>query len=219
MSVKKKIVADLLFGVQLIGMFTFIIAQFVRMLHTVQGISPVWLLCAEAFCIINVSLAFRGWRQSPTRATFQLFVTHGSWTLGIGLLLTLLATKASEVVWGWYDTGTLVMVACATIIVFVVGTFRRVGITDPIVRGVLAAIFRGIPHIALAYKIGLLGGNGLAALTVWAAHATASVRIGQLGFAIREAGWDRSRRGLAIAEAASEVTWIVVTLVWLIVSR
>lgn len=208
--------ADLLFAIQMLGMAAFIGGQTFRMMETIQGISPVWLGCAEVFCVINVGLAYRGWRQSPMRSTFQLFVTHGSWTVGVAVLLALLALKAPEIVWGWYDTATLVAVTVTTVGVFLVGHPRGLGITDPIVRGLLAGIYRGIPHIALAYKIALLGGGGLAAIAVWAAHTTSSVRIGQLALAVKDAGWDRSRRGLAIAEASSELTWILVTLVWLL---
>lgn len=216
MDQRKWNAADLLFAIQMLGMVAFIGAQAQRMTQTVQGISPAWLVCAEAFCVINVGLAYRGWRQMPVRSTLQLFVTHGSWTIGIALLLVLFALKATEIVWGWYDTTTFVTVVLASTIVYWIGVRNGAGITDPIVRGLLAAIFRGIPHVALAYKIALLGGNGLAAVTVWAAHATASVRIGQLTLAIRDVGWDRARRGLAIAEAASEATWIIVTVVWLL---
>ena len=59
------------------------------------------------------------------------------------------------------------------------------------------------------------GGDGISAVAVWAANATALIRIGQLGIAVREAGWDRARKGLALSEATSELTWIIVTVAWL----
>jgi len=214
MGKKSLVAADLLFAIQMLGMAAFIGGQTVRMLETVQGISPIWLGCAEVFCVINVGLAYRGWRQSPMRSTFQLFVTHAGWTVGIALLLVLLTAKAASVIWGWYDTATLVAVAVATGGLFLAGHRHNLGITDPIIRGLLAAIFRGIPHVVLAYKISLLGGNGLASIAVWAAHVTATVRIGQLALAVKDVGWNRARVGLAIAEASSELTWVLVTLVW-----
>lgn len=216
MSDKKKFATDLLFVVQMIGMVIFVSGQTARMMQSVQGISPVWMFCAWVFCLVNVGLALRSWKDTKTRATAQLLITHGCWTLGAGLLAAIIAWKIREVSWGWYDTICIVLVVIASAATLLVSRRTGLGITDPIVRGMLAAILRGIPHITLAYKIGLLGGAGLSPLTIGAAHATALVRICQLAFAVREVGWDRGRRGLAIAEATSEGTWVVVTVVWLV---
>jgi hypothetical protein len=57
----------------------------------------------------------------------------------------------------------------------------------------------------------------LAAIGIWAGHVTICMRIGQLVYAIREAGWDRYRRGSLISEVANEASWIVATVVWLLV--
>lgn len=209
-------ISDLLFLAQMIGMVVFVSGQATRMMQSVQGISPVWMFCAWAFCVVNVGLAWRGWKNQKTRATIQLLITHGCWTIGAGLLVVIIVCKFREVSWGWYDTTSVVLVLLASSATMLVGRRSGLGITDPIIRGVLAAILRGIPHVTLAYKIWLLGGAGLSPLTVGAAHATALIRIGQLIAAIREAGWDRGRRGLALAEAASEVTWIIVTITWLL---
>jgi hypothetical protein len=42
------------------------------------------------------------------------------------------------------------------------------------------------------------------------------IRLALLGFAITEAGWDRNRKGAAMSESANEITWLLVTLAWLI---
>lgn len=208
--------SDLLFLAQMIGMVVFVSGQATRMMQSVQGISPVWMFCAWAFCVVNVGLAWRGWKAQKTRATTQLLITHGCWTIGAGLLAVIIGCKIQEISWGWYDTTCVVLVVFASTTTLLVGQHSGLGITDPIVRGTLAAILRGIPHVTLAYKIWLLGGAGLSPLTVGAAHATALIRIGQLLAAIREAGWDRGRRGLALAEASSELTWIIVTITWFV---
>ena len=207
--------SDVLFLAQMAGMLFFLVGQSMRMTESVQGISPTWFVCAWAFCVINVGLAFRGWRQAPGRATSQLFVTHASWTVGIAWIIALLWHERAGVHWDWRDSATIAVVSVSAALTFAVGRGRGLGITDPMVRGWLAAAFRGIPHLTLAYKIGLEGGDGISALAVWAAHATALIRIGQLRIAVREAGWDRARKGMALSEAASELTWVVVTVAWL----
>lgn len=205
---------DALFVVQLVCAVVFVSAQSMRMSQTMQGISPTWMVCAEAFCAVGVALAWRGWRMQPSRPTLQLLLAHCAWTIGIGWLTALTAWKIGEIDWGWYDVGTFVLVIVAVALTLVVSRQRGLDVADPITRGTLGAIFRCIPHLTLACKIALLGGAGLAGMTVFAAHTSALTRIGQLAFAIREAGWNRGRRGLAIAEVASEGSWILVTIAW-----
>ena len=219
MSTQKTLAPDLLFGIQMLGTLLFVVAQTQRMMHTVQGISPAWLLCSCAFSGINLSLSYRGWIQTRARTTFQLLVTHASWTLGLLLLLILLFTHTNEIELNWDDPVTLLLVASAGVIVYIVADYYEVSLLHPIARGVLAAVLRTITHVALAYKIHLHGGAGMTAVALGSGHVTTCIRIGQLGFTVRAAGWDHSRYGLAIAETSSELTWIFVTVVWLMGSR
>jgi hypothetical protein len=70
--------------------------------------------------------------------------------------------------------------------------------------------------LALAYKIFMQGGAGLATAAVITGHITILSRLGLLWFSIQEAGWDRNRRGSALSEVANEISWLVATLVWLV---
>lgn len=218
MSEKKNLSADVLLAIQIIAMCAFGYAQFSQMMKSVQGISPVWIICAEVFCLISVALAYEGWRKSPCRSTRQLLLVHGGWTMVFTSLLLILMLKASKIGWSWFDGAMFGCVAFATVCVLAVAQRNELGVRDPIVRGVLAAIFRGIPHLAMVYKIHLLGGGGLAELTLWAAHVSACTRILLLAATVYSVGWDRSRRGIAIGEGVSEVSWIVVTIVWYVSS-
>jgi hypothetical protein len=47
-----------------------------------------------------------------------------------------------------------------------------------------------------------------------AGHIGITTRLGQLMFAIREAGWDRNRLAAALSELANEATWLLVTAAW-----
>jgi hypothetical protein len=60
------------------------------------------------------------------------------------------------------------------------------------------------------------GGQGLAGSALLASNFSILIRLALLGFAIAEAGWDRSRKGAAMSEFANEVTWVLVTLAWLV---
>ena len=105
--------------------------------------------------------------------------------------------------------------ALGAVLTLAVGSRQRLGIADPMVKGWLAVFFKAIPQLALAYKIYLRGGAGLAAAAVITGHITILARLGQLWFSIQEAGWDRNRRGSALSELANEGSWIIATLVWL----
>ena len=76
--------------------------------------------------------------------------------------------------------------------------------------------FKAIPQLALAYKIAMRGGAGLAAAAIITGHITILARLGQLWFSIKEAGWDRNRRGSAFSELANEISWLAATAVWLV---
>jgi hypothetical protein len=81
---------------------------------------------------------------------------------------------------------------------------------------VTAAMVAGGVLLTLAYKIFTEGGAGMAGAMLLAGHIGIMTRLGQLCFAIREAGWDRNRQGAVLSETANEVTWILVTVAWLL---
>jgi hypothetical protein len=198
----------------MLGMVAFVYGQSTRMWHSLQGVSAAWIACMTAFTAINSGLAYRAWRRLPVRPNLLMFVTYALWTVSNVLMLSIILLRLDSLNWGTDDNIATALVTGGLLLTIVIGRSRGLGITDPMVRGIFSAIFRGIPHLALAYKVGLLGGSGLSLLTIFAGHLTSMTRAGQLALAIRASGWDRTRTGLAIAESANIGTWIVVTAVW-----
>jgi hypothetical protein len=96
------------------------------------------------------------------------------------------------------------------------GKIRGLTFTDPLVSGFLAVCYVGLPQLTLTYKIFTEGGAGMAGAMLLAGHIGIMTRLGQLWYAINEAGWDRNRLGAALSEIANEVTWILVTVAWLV---
>jgi hypothetical protein len=117
--------------------------------------------------------------------------------------------------WDAKDTLTAILVGSGVIITRLWAWQRDLKITDPLVHAGFAVCFIGIPQVTLAYKIFTVGGEGMAGLMLLAGHIGILTRLGQLWFAIREAGWERDRRGAALGEMANEGTWVLVTLAWL----
>jgi hypothetical protein len=210
----KKFTADLFFILQIVLALISGGSQFLRLLTTSQGVSLSWLASWLTYLMINLALTIRAHRSQPSRVTLQTVLTYGAWTTVIAACLLVMLWKGTEL-WDIKDTLTAAVVGSAVLLTWLQA--RRLGlkITDPLVSGFLAVWFVGLPQITLTYKVFSVGGAGLAGGMILAGHIGIMTRLGQLWFAIREAGWDRNRQGAALSEIANEVTWLLVTLAWL----
>jgi hypothetical protein len=207
--------ADTLFAVQLGFTFIFGGSQFYRMLTTSQGVNLSWYLSWLVFLLLNLLLTVRAHQSQPSRITLQTMVSYGAWTLVVLADLGVMLWKGTHL-WDGKDTLTALLVAAGAGLTLLVSSRLQLGIVDPMVKGYLAVFFKAIPQLTLAYKILLVGGRGLAATAIITGHITILTRLGQLWFAIREAGWDRNRRGSALSEVANEGSWLIATLAWLV---
>jgi len=215
MSSVKKRVADLFFGVQIVGGTIFCAGQGYRMLTTTQGINASWFVMWEVFLVLNLVMAIRAHQNQPSRVTVQTVFTYSWWLVLVsGNIVAIFWQHRGA--WDHMDTVTALLVGVGGIVTVAAAQRKGLGLSDPVVRGYLGFFFKSVPQLTLAYKIYEQGGAGLATLTVVTGHLTVLTRIGQLGFSIREAGWDRNRIGAAIGEVGNEGGWIIVTLIWLL---
>jgi hypothetical protein len=215
MILTQKTIADLLFVLQLCLALVSGGSEFLTLLRTSQGVNVSWLASWLAFLLINLTLTFRAHRSRPSRVTLQTVQTYAAWTTVIAACLGAMIWQGTEL-WDGKDTLTIVLVTSGLIITGFVAYRLGLGLADPLVHAAIAACFIGLPQLILTYKIFTVGGAGLAGLMLLAGHIGIGARLGQLWFAIREAGWDRNRQGAALSELANEGTWILVTLAWLV---
>jgi hypothetical protein len=213
MPAAKQLTADLLFVLQLVLALISGSSQFLRLLTTSQGVNVSWLACWLIFLVINLELTLRAHRSRPSRVTLQTVLTYGAWTSVIAANLALLLWRGTEA-WDHKDTVTAVMVGLGLLLTLMYARIRRLGLTDPLVNAGFGMCFIGLPQLTLAYKIFTVGGAGLAGGMLLAGHIGITTRLGQLMFAIREAGWDRNRLAAALSEIANEATWLLVTVAW-----
>ena len=213
MPAAKQLTADLLFILQLVLALISGSSQFLRLLTTSQGVNVSWLASWLTFLVINLELTLRAHRSRPSRVTLQTVLTYGAWTFVIAANLALLLWRGTEA-WDGKDTMTAVMVGLGLLLTLIYARIRRLGFTDPLVNAGFGMCFIGLPQLTLAYKIFTVGGAGLAGGMLLAGHIGITTRLGQLMFAIREAGWDRNRLAAALSELANEATWLLVTLAW-----
>ncbi len=213
---RTRLVTDGLFVLQFACAVAFGGGQTLKMLESTAGVSISWLTFWAVFLLINLRLSWQAHQAAPSRITAQTVAIYITWTSLLSVTLAVLVWRADGH-WSNIDTLTSVLAVLGVATTLGIGARHDLGWRDPIVRGWLAVFFKAVPQLTLAWNMALHGGAGLAAVSVWAGHVTICTRIGQLLYGIREAGWDRFRRGSLISELANEGSWIVATVVWVLV--
>ncbi len=213
---KKQITTDLLFWVQLVCTLVFGLSQFFKTLTTTQGINVSMFWSWQFFLSLNLALVIKAHRNQPSRATLLVIISYLTWVVMVSL--DLIAMYAKDVgIWNSRDSYAAVIVAIGVLGTFVVGHYRHLTINkDPEIKAALAIFFKVVPQLVWAYNITLVGGGGLAWPAIIAGHVTINSRIGQLWLTVREAGWDKNRICAIVSESANELSWLVVTISWLI---
>ena len=215
MPTTKQVTADVLFLAQIGLALVFGGSEFLRLLETSQGIPCFWLVSWLAFLLINLALTIRAHVSRPSRVTLQAVGCYALWAVIIASDLAVLFLKGTNT-WRTADTITALVVGAGIIVTILWGYRRGRGLDDPIVHGYVGILFIGVPQITLTYTILQEGGQGLAGAALLASNFSILIRLALLGFAIAEAGWDRNRKGAAMSELVNEISWLLVTLAWLI---
>ncbi len=209
----KKVVADLLFLMQIGFAAVSGGSQFAQLLTSTEGVSASWFGAWEIFLLLNLWLAWRAHDAQPSRITIQTLWSYAVWTVMIALDLACLVLRNS---WSWNDRDTLtaVLVLIGVAATLLIGALRNRSFKDPLVKGWLAVWFKAVPQLILAWNILLVGGAGMSLIAIGAGHITIWSRLGQLILSVREAGWDKNRLGSLVSEVPNGLSWIVVTLAW-----
>jgi hypothetical protein len=209
-------IGDVLFLIQMITALGFVGTQGRLMLTTTEGISLTWLSFWGVFLLINLSLSSRAHQLQPSRVTFQTVFTYATWSVVVVLCIGIYIWR-NVTIWTAVDTWTTGLAFSGIAVTLAVGYRNKLTITDPIVRGYLAVFFKGVPQLTLACNILMSGGAGISTFAIVTGHFNICTRLGQVLMSLREAAWDRNRRGSAISEIANEGTWIVATIAWIMV--
>lgn len=217
MSSKKKLIADLLFGVQIISGFVLCGIQFFRLLETTKGQLLSMFLVMEAYLCLHLMLAVGAHHAQPSRVTRQTLWTYVMWLALIDFNIVAIFLNGSYE-WSQNDTRTVTLALLGTVLVFAAMKLRGVGLQDPMLKSCLAMLFKALPQFIMAFEVAQKGGAGVPAAVVIAGNITILIRIGQIWFSIREAGWDRNRVWLCVSETVNEVSWATVSIIWFFVS-
>ena len=215
-SARARVLADGLFYVQAACALALGISQLRRMLTSVEGVSIAWMLFWVAFLAVNLGLAIRAHRQFSSRISRQTIAIYTLWTAvcGANLLLLVISPAAR---WNLVDGVTTVITLGGVGVATLIGRARGLKLGDPLLHAAYAVFCKAVPQLTLAWNILREGGAGISIVAFTAGHVTICLRLWQVWFSIREAGLDRNRLGIAIGEAANELSWVVATVVWLLV--
>mgnify|MGYP003394621956 CR=1 FL=1 len=215
MLLGKQFITDLLFGVQVVLAVIFGYSQVTHMLQ--NGADGVSIGMWTSFCLfagLNLGLAIKANKVYPDRNSQQNIFVYGLWVLIAALNATIILVKSPG--WDRTDTTVVILLLFGTLVIGFVAKKKHLNIRDPMIRGWLALLCKAMPQLAQAWKIVLnRGAPGFSPAMVWLGHATILVRLAQLGFAVREAGWDKNRRASLLSEIGNELSWIIVTIIWL----
>ena len=212
----KRLTADLLLGVQIAGGLLITGSQIVRSFSSTQGLSIAMFALAAIFFGLNLVLAMDAHKNQPSRVTRQVVFVCTLWIVLCTVLVVFVFVNDPSV-WDRNETAISVIAVSGASVVIVFAYFRKLALTNPMVKAWLAIAFKAVPQIAQAYKLFLVGGAGLAGGAVLGAHITMLTRLGQLIFSIKEAGWDKNRWASFWSELANWLTWVLVTIVWFLV--
>lgn len=216
MSAKKRLIPDLLFGVQIIGAVVFCGAYILRSGTDVTGSSVAQFGLVATYLLFHLALGIGAHRASPSRLTRQAIATYIVWFVLIFAIIGAVWTNPAYR-WNAKDTATLVTAMLLTLVVLIVSEFRRLPLSDPMMKAFFAIAYKSVPQVLLAWKFLAEGASGTPGLSVVVGHLTILIRLGQIYFMVREAGWDRNRIWLAVSETANELSWVVATIAWLMV--
>lgn len=207
--------SDILFIIQILAAIVFGGGQFIRMWTTTEGVNISYFVFWEIALILNLILAVKANKVQSSKVTKQVLITYVIWIILVTADLAVMIIRKTSY-WDFKDDITSLIVGIGILSTLVIAKKNKLGIKDPMVNGYNSMFFKAVPQLTMAYKIALEGSRGLAGTTVLAGIVTNSTRLGQLISSVKEAGWDRNRKGGAISEFGSTLTWYIISIVWAI---
>lgn len=215
MSRTQRTATDIMF---VVGLFTAPVscgAQIVRTLSTTNGVSLAQYIAFTASFLIGLSLALDSRRESPGRIITQQVCLLTVWSVGgIALLATVLLCGTYH----WTSTDTLISVLASAGIAmsFVWAVAKKTSFKDPAIRAWVGISLKAVPQFLLVPKILSEGGAGLTAAFIFVGHVSILMRLVPLLISTRVEGMDRNKYWLVTSEVLNEVSWLAVTVVWVL---
>ena len=206
----------ILFWIQVVGVLIFGSSQLYHMIiYSTIGLSESMFLCNTIVVTINLVLAIKANKIQSSKNTKETVLIYLFGTIIYMSFLVTMAIKA-ESVWGNLDWITMAIVLVVVAIVFVYIRYRKINYRNPLLKGVISLILKVVPQLIMAYKIYEVGGQGLSVVTLIVFHVLTLLRIYKVWETKREMTSEKNRTGLLLSEIGNEISWIVVSIVWIL---
>jgi len=196
-------------------MMSFGVAQIVHMsIHGTQGLSTSAFLLSGLFVSLRLKLAYAAHHRTPSKETLKILWMY--WlavVLYLGIM-TVLVVKSHRV-WDAIDTLTIIITIASTLVSLI--WLRELGIKfkDPLTDGVCTLIVKVVPSTLMAWKIWHEGGSGLSFGLVVVYHVMILLEVLQVSRAAIATSWNKHIKALFVATIGNEISWILVTIAWL----
>lgn len=204
--------ASLLFWFQVIMAWTYMVPQVMQIVSgKTGGLTLAMWLIFMGYLFVSLSLAILAWRKKREKIRLYTVIIFAQWSVFITLLFTMCVGSVR-----WSSGDTLV---CLSVTILSILTILLNGLKDPMTRGWLAVWCKGLPQLWIAYTMfEARSAEWLPAISLLATNATAIPRLIQVYLQGKRGGWDRATMGLFIGESANVASWIVVTIVWVVLN-
>jgi len=202
--------ASLLFWFQVIMAWAYMIPQVSQILRgKTGGLTLAMWVIFMGYLFVSLSLAVLAWQEKKEKIRLYTVIIFAQWAV---FIVALFALSVSSVYWSPGDTAV-----CIVVVIFSVITVFRNGLKSPMTRGWLSVWCKGVPQLWMAYVMwSSHSAEWLPPLSLLATNATAIPRLIQVYLQGKHGGWDQATRALMLGEVANVGTWLIVTLVWLI---
>lgn len=215
MSQERRLLADTLFAIQISGALVVCGSQFVRLLETTEGQLISKFILSEAYLLLHIMLATSAHRAQSSTVTTQTLWIYSAWTGGFALdIVAILCNGDYE--WSHNDT-TAFGIAFSGVATALFVKWCGIGWHDPILKSIIVIFVQVAPHFLIAAEVAREGGAGIPVWAIIAGNITISVRVVHVWLSVREARWDRNRVCMCINETMNEISWLTVSLTWLLV--
>ncbi len=209
-----RLVADVIFVIQICLALALGASQFVKMLTSTQGVSSSMFFFTDVFFALLFWMAVIAYKKIPGRMAKETIIVYAASVAVYSTLLIQTFFKA-PVFWEDSDWLTTGLVGAGILVLTGIKTWKDWTMTEPYAKTGLAVCFKAIPQLLLAYKIFTVGGGGVSGLWILSFHCFTISRLVPLVLLNRASAWDRTRKSMLISEAANEGSWILVTIAWL----
>jgi hypothetical protein len=205
----------ILFWIQVVGVLIFGSSQLYHMIsYSTIGLSESMFLCNTIVVTINLVLALKAHKIQSSINTKETVLIYFFGTLIYMSFLVTMAIKA-ESAWGNLDWITIQIVLGLIAVMLLYVKYNNISYRNPLLKGVVSLIMKIVPQLIMAYKIYEVGGQGLSVVTLIVFHVLTLLRIYKVWETKREMTSEKNRTGLLLSEIGNEISWIVVTIVWI----